>query len=79
MTTDNSQQDASTNQPDQAVAQDADVLKNYSTTSVGHQGANDEDPTGAKAAGGLVNSDLDPEPTDEGSRRAGKGAFGAGQ
>ena len=80
MTNDQSRPDFSTDErAEDAVAAADPIVKNYSTTDVAHQGANDDDPTGAKAAGGLVNSDLDLDAPDEGSRRAGKGAFGAGQ
>lgn len=53
---------------------DDSVVANYSTTEVGHSGADDEDPTGAKAAGGLVNSDIDTNASDEGTRITPTGA-----
>jgi hypothetical protein len=56
----------------------ADAVSNYSTTEVGHTGANDDDPTGAKAAGGLVNSDIDTEAADEGNRPTATGAHRGG-
>jgi hypothetical protein len=52
-------------------------INNTSTTDVGHHGANDNDPTGAKAAGGLVNSDAGAH-SDAGDRPGSVGAFGAG-
>lgn len=80
MTTDQSRPDSPTDERAEEAVEAADpIVKNYSTTDVAHSGANDDDPTGAKAAGGLVNSDIDTQAPDEGSRRAGKGAFGARQ
>jgi hypothetical protein len=72
MTTENST-------PNETTETDAtSVVANYSTTEVGHSGANDDDPTGAKAAGGLVNSDIDTEVADEGTPQTATGAHRSG-
>jgi hypothetical protein len=53
---------------DNSVNNDVDsIVTNTSTAEVGHQGASDEDPTGAIASGGLVDSDIDTTVSDEGT------------
>lgn len=68
--------------PDDQAAPSSDpgsalLTEGVSTVDVSHHGTNDDDPTGAKAAGGLVNSEYEVPSADEGRAQSGTGALGA--